>query len=108
MNNQAQKKRDRIINEMQQIDRLRQGTISEQYYGTGDNKKGPYYVLQGYTEGKHWSKRIPKDQINQVRKDIKAGIHLKELYQDFADITEQATLKEDVADSKKKGHGRNR
>ncbi len=101
MNKQVQRKREQIIDEIKQIERLRQGTISEQYYGTGDNKKGPYYVLQGYTEGKHWSKRIPKDQINQVRKDIKTGVHLKELYQDFADITEQATLKQNVADSKK-------
>jgi hypothetical protein len=101
MNKQAQEKRDRILNEMRQIERLRQGTISEQFYGTGEKKQGPYYVLQGYNGGKHWSKRAHKNQINQLRQDIDAGDRLKELYQAFAEVTEQATIKQDYADSKK-------
>lgn len=100
MNKQAQQKRDGILDEMRQIDRLRQGTISEQYYGAGEKKQGPYYVLQGYDGGEHWSKRVPRDRIDQVREDLRAGARLKELSQDFADVTEQATIK-DHADSKK-------
>ena len=100
MNIKTKQGREKIIGEIREIDRMRQGTISEQYYGTGENKQGPYYVLQGYDNGKHWSKRIPKDQIDQVRADIKAGECFKVLCQDYVDLTEQATIKQDG--SKKK------
>jgi len=101
MNKQAQQKRDGILDEMRQVDRVRQGIISEQFYGTGEKKQGPYYILQGYDDGEHWSKRVPRDQIDQVRTDVEAGVRLKELCQDFADVTEQATIRQDHVDSKK-------
>ena len=101
MDKQAQQKRDGILEEIRQIDRLRQGTISEQFYGTGEKKQGPYYVQQGYAEGKHWSQRVPKAQVDQVRADINAGVRFKELCQEFAEVTEQATILQDQASSKK-------
>ena len=106
MNKRLQQKRDGILEEMRQIDRLRQGTISEQFYGTGERKQGPYYVQQGYTAGKHWSKRVPKVQVDQMRADINAGVRFKELSQEFLDVTEQATITEDKADSKKNARKR--
>ena len=103
MNATATKKRVKIIDQIQQIDRLRQGTLSEQYYGTGKNKKGPYYVLQGYdVAGKHWSKRIPKSKVDDIKEDLNANARLKELFQEFANVTEQATVAHDKTSSKKK------
>lgn len=103
MNATAEKKRVKIIDQIQQIDRLRQGTLSEQYYGSGKNKKGPYYVLQGYDgAGKHWSKRIPKSKVDDIKKDLNAGTLLKELFHEFADVTEKATVADDKSNSKKK------
>ena len=101
MNKQTEQKRDEILGEMRQIDRVRQGTVSEQFYGTGEKRQGPYYVLQGYDDGEHWSKRVPRDQIDQVRADLSEGGRLKELCQKFADVTEQSTIAQDHADSKK-------
>ena len=101
MDEKVKQERDKIVDEMRKIERMRQGTISEQYYGTGDNKQGPYYVLQGYDNGKHWSKRIPKDQIDQVRADIQAGECFKDLCQDYADLTEQATINQDSSKKKR-------
>ena len=101
MDKQTQQTRDEILEEIRQIDRVRQGTVSEQFYGTGEKRQGPYYVLQGYDDGEHWSKRVPRDQIDQVRADLSEGGHLKELCQKFADVTEQATIAQDHADSKK-------
>ena len=106
MDRQTQKKRDGILEEIRKIDRMRQGTLSEQFYGTGEKRQGPYYVLQGYDDGKHWSKRVPKDQVDQVRADLSEGGRLKELCQKFADVTEQATIAQDHADSKKKPRSR--
>lgn len=101
MNRKIEQERDRIVDEIREINRLRQGIVSEQYYGTGDNRQGPYYVLQGYDGGKHWSKRIPRDQVEKVREDLSAGVRLKELCKNFADLTEKATIAQDNTDSKK-------
>lgn len=102
MDKQARAKRNRILEEMGQIERLRQGTLSEQYYGTGANRRGPYYVLQGYAEGRHWSQRIPREQVEQVRADLAAGVRFQELCRSFAKTTEQSTLAGNVPSSKKK------
>jgi hypothetical protein len=94
---------------MRQIERLRQGTISEQFYrGAGENKQGPYYVLQGYADGKHWSKRVPRDQVEQVREDLGAGARFKELCGEFAEVTEQAPIAEDQPVRKKNAAKRSR
>ncbi len=106
MKKRTQEKRDGILEKMRQIERLRQGTISEQFYGAGEKKQGPYYVLQGYDNGKHWSKRVRRDQIDQVRQDIGEGARFKELCHDFAEVTEQATVAQDHADSKKNARKR--
>jgi hypothetical protein len=108
MHHKAEQNRAELIDEMRQIERLRQGTISEQYYGTGDNRQGPYYVLQGYADGKHWSKRIPRDRVEQVKADLEAGAHFKELCQQFADVTEEATIMDDQPIGKKNVGKRNR
>lgn len=108
MDKQTQQKRDRILEEMRRIERLRRGTISEQFYGTGENRQGPYYVLQGYSDSRHWSKRIPRDQAAQVREDLGAGARFRELCDEFAEVTEQATLVEDQPGRKKNAAKRSR
>ena len=108
MQQKVEQKRSEILDQMRHIERLRQGIISEQYYGTGENRQGPYYVLQGYADGKHWSKRIPRDQVEQVKADLQAGMHFKDLCQQFADLTEEATVTKDKPASKKNSRRRNR
>lgn len=106
MHSQTERKRTEILDAMRKIERLRQGTISEQYYGSGDSRQGPYYVLQGYAEGKHWSKRIPRGQVEQVRADLEAGADFQDLCRKFAEVTEQATIMADQPASKKKAKKR--
>jgi len=102
------RQREEILEEIRQIERLRQGTISEQYYGGGATKQGPYYVLQGYVAGKHWSRRIGRDQLEQVRADLESGVHFNELCREYAQVTEAATLQADDPVEKKRSmtHGR--
>lgn len=108
MEQKFEQKRSEILNQMQHIDRLRQGSISEQYYGSGADRQGPYYVLQGYADGKHWSKRIPRDQVEQVKADLEAGVHFRDLCQRFADLTEEATVTKDEPARKKNSRNRSR
>lgn len=106
MNKQSRATRIGILKEMDQIERLRQGTLSEQYYGTGDNRRGPYYVLQGYAQGRHWSQRVPREHVEQVRADLAAGVRFQELCRAFAETTEQSTLAEEAPGSKKNARRR--
>lgn len=108
MDPHSEERRSEILDEMRQIERLRQGTVSEQFYGTGEKRQGPYYVLQGYEDGKHWSLRVPRDRIEQVREDLSAGVRFNELCQEFAAITEEATLKTDAPEGKKNARKRGR
>lgn len=108
MQQAAERKREELLGEIRQIERLRQGSISEQYYGSGETRQGPYYVLQGYVDGKHWSKRIRRDQLEQVRADLDAGVHFNELCRQYAQITEEATIKADDPVEKKRSMPRSR
>lgn len=83
------------------MQKKREGMISEQFYGTGEKRQGPYSVQQGYTGGKHWSKRVNKDRVDQVRADIHSGIRFRELCQEFAELTEQETIAQDQPGRKK-------
>jgi len=108
MHKLAERKRTEILDAMRSIERLRQGTISEQYYGSGESRQGPYYVLQGYAEGKHWSRRIPREQVEQVRADLGAGADFQDLCRKFAEVTEEATIMADQPGRKKNARKRGR
>jgi hypothetical protein len=98
--------RQRILDELARLDRFRRGQLSEQYYervsASGQKvRQGPYYVWQGWVRGQKRSVRIPADQVEQVRTDLQAYTHFKDLCSQLADITEQSTVATD-GDAKKK------
>lgn len=102
MDKHTEQKRDEILQQMRQIERLRQGTLSEQYYAMGEKRQGPYYVLQGYQAGKHWSTRVAKDQVDRVRADLEGHARFEELRRAFVEVTQTATIAQERAGSKKK------
>lgn len=112
MNATIMRRREEILEEMRQISRMRQGCLSQQHYQVGQGeqqrRQGPYYVLQGWQDGQHWSTRILKDDLEQVREDIKAHERFQALCQEFTELTEQATERETEADSKKNDRRRPR
>jgi quinol monooxygenase YgiN len=97
------KRREEILEEMRQISRMRRGCLSRQHYRVGQGKnqrrQGPYHILQGWQDGEHWSARVSKDELEQVREDVKAYERYQALCQEFAELTEKAADAE--ADSKK-------
>ena len=64
------------------------------------SQQGPYYVWQATIKGKKRSVRIKKEDVTQVRDDIKSYERFKDLCDQLTDITEQITISE--ATSKKK------
>ena len=99
------KRREEILKEMRGISRMRQGGLSQQHYRVGQGKhqrrQGPYYVLQGWQGGQHWSARVNKNDLAQVRKDVKACERFQALCREFMELTEQATGRETAAGSKR-------
>lgn len=107
MPSEIHKRRDRVLEEIAGIQRLRQGQLSEQYYekvlADGEVRRlGPYYVLQRQCQKKKRSVRIRPEQVEQVRRDLSNYQRFKELTQQLADLTEECALAEDDPEGKKK------
>jgi hypothetical protein len=109
MNSQIEsllQKRAAILQEMQTIDRLRRGSLSQQFFAAGrgqrKTKRGPYYVLQGFFQGKKFSQRIPSAQAAQVQQQVHNYQRFQKLAEDYVSLTDQITqLEAPAPDSKK-------
>lgn len=90
------RRRDEILQEMAEIDRMQRGSLSEQFFKrTKDGHEvihGPYYVLQHWVKGKHCSQRVPVKNLAPVRSAIEGRERFEKLAQEFVDITERLTL----------------
>ena len=100
------RQREEVVQKIQSIDRLRRGTLSEQFFTTKREGKtvrqGPYYVLQCYLKGCKCSERIPADHAQQVRSDVANYQLFQELAEQFVKITDQITrLENGPTDAKK-------
>jgi hypothetical protein len=102
-----QRRRRELIEQIDGIERLRRGQLSEQYIEKpgrdGKLKRyGPYYVWQASLKGQKRSVRVGRDNAEQVREDLAAYQQYRKLCEELADVTEQITCRvERGADSKK-------
>jgi hypothetical protein len=89
------RRRDEILQEMAEIDRMQRGTLSEQFFkrkkGGHEVILGPYYVLQHRVSGKHHSQRVSAKDLLPVRSAIEGRERFEKLAQEFVAITEQMT-----------------
>jgi hypothetical protein len=95
-----------VLQEMQTIDRLRRGSLSQQFFASGrgqrKSKRGPYYVLQGFFHGKKFSQRIPSAQAAQVQQQVHNYQRFQKLAEDYVSLTDQLTQRESPAPDRKK------
>lgn len=103
--------REQILQEIQTIDRLRRGTLSEQFFVKKQDGKttrqGPYYVLQCYLNGCKCSERVPADQALQAKADVANYQRFQELADQFVQTTDQITrLESGPTDAKKNSRRR--
>lgn len=104
---QLQARREQILRDMADIDRLRRGSFSRQFFGArsaaGPASQGPYFVLQGYLQGRKFSERIPSAQAPQTETFVANYKHFQALAEEFITVTDQITrLAVSSGDSKKK------
>lgn len=99
-----QKKRERILGEMVQIQGMKKGRLSEEYREKHKDGKtvrlGPYYKHQQWEDGRNASRRVPADEVEQLRKQIDGYHQFRKLADDFVDVTIHMT--ENCSDEGKK------
>ena len=104
--------RESILPQMKTIDRLRRGTLSTQFFkarpsGSGA-RPGPYYVLQGFFQGRKFSERVPPDQAAQVQQDVDNYRRFQTLAEAFVTLSDRITRLQDQPPDLKKNFSRRR
>ncbi len=102
---QLQQRRDQILRAISSIDRLRRGSLSQQFFKSGGahaKPQGPYYVLQGYLLGQKFSQRIPAEQASQVQEEVANYKRFQSLAEEFVTVTDLITRQTEQASESKK------
>jgi hypothetical protein len=106
------KRRDAVLRQMQTIDRLRRGTLSQQFFKAKADvdavPRGPCYVVQGFLRGKKFSQRVPPDQAAQVQQDVDNYRNFQTLAEEFVTLSDQLTCLQGQAQGGKKNSSRRR
>jgi hypothetical protein len=103
--------RDAVLERMKQIDHLRRGSLSRQFFKTRRDGKtvqsGPYFVLQCSFKGKKCSERIATLDAEQVEKHVENFRLFNGLAEEFVTLSDQITQLECApGDSKKNASNR--
>ena len=98
--------RDAVLAQIQQIDHLRRGSLSRQFFQTRRAGKlvasGPYFVLQSSLQGKKRSQRIPAAQAEAVAQHVENFRRFTVLAEEFVALSDQITQAESAPDGVKK------
>jgi len=98
--------RDAVLERMKQIDHLRRGCLSRQFFKTRRDGKiiesGPYFVLQCFFKGKKCSQRIAIANAEQVEKHVENFRLFNGLAEEFVTLSDQITQLECAAGESKK------
>ena len=99
-------KRETVLAQMRQIDHLRRGSLSQQFFKKHEGgkvvKSGPYYVLQCFYKGEKCSERVPASEAPVVQQQVENFRLFQKLADDFINLTEQLTQLESAAPPSKK------
>lgn len=98
-------KRDRVLHDMQAINRLRRGSLSKQFFKARPGKvgqRGPYFVLQGFFHGKKFSERISAEAAPQVQEQVDNYRRFQSLAEEYVTLSDEITrIESQDSDSKK-------
>lgn len=92
---QIEGRRHEILEEMDAIRSMERATLNEQMLPVkhkGKKKpvlRGPYYVLARWENGKTHSRRVPREELAQVKQDVANHKHFMALSKEFEDLTQQ-------------------
>jgi hypothetical protein len=92
---QIEQRRRQVLEEMQTIRSMVRATLKEQMLPVKHKDKkepvmrGPYYVLARWEQGKTRSRRVPRGEVERVRKDVENHQRFRALCQEFEELTER-------------------
>jgi hypothetical protein len=106
-----EEQREQVLEQMRSIDRLHRGTLSQHFLRRQRGGKtvthGPYFVLQGYFQGKKFSRHVPAEKAAEVGQHVENYQRFQALAGRFVTLTEQITrLAEGGPQSKKNSSSR--
>ena len=89
-------RRQDILQEIASIRSLKRGQLTEQRPSRkaadgSMQKRGPYYIVQRWIDGRNCSQRVPAERLAEVREAIGGYQKLKALVEEFAELTETLT-----------------
>jgi hypothetical protein len=91
MNTDLLERRRALLEQMDQLPHLVNGTLTEQYFTRRRHGKtvrlGPYYKLQLWAAGKNQTRYVPADQVPRVREGIAHYHRFQDLCQEFVNIS---------------------
>jgi hypothetical protein len=86
-----QAKRKELLDQMEGIDRMHEGRLSEEYRERvvdGQRlRNGPYYKHQQWKGGKNVSRRVKADEAERLREGIEGMDQFKRICEDYARTT---------------------
>lgn len=86
--------RESLLLQMKTIDRLRRGTLSKQFFKAppgASARRGPYYVLQGFFQGRKFSERVPPEQAAHVQQEVDNYRRFQTLAEEFVTVSDRIT-----------------
>jgi hypothetical protein len=99
-------KRGILLDQMRSIDRLRRGSLSRQFFKAPpkdpSSPRGPYFVLQGFFQGKKFSERIPAAQAPKIQEQVDNYRRFQTLAEEYVSLSDQISRLEDGDPGSKK------
>jgi hypothetical protein len=106
MNNPLAHKRQQILQQMEQINRMENGSLQSETRPSqrhpGQNQ-GPYFKHQIWEDGGNVTRRVPPEKAPALAKAIEGRKEFETLARQFVDATVAMTRADPSADSKKNG-----
>ena len=97
---EIQRRQNALLDQMRTLRVMRRGTVSHQEYlqrrarKQGAGASGPYFVWQGFRNGKHFSKRVSAQQAEQVKHEIETRRQFEQLCEEYVRLGEALAMRE--------------
>jgi hypothetical protein len=104
-------KRSSLLEDMQAIDHLRRGSLSKQFFKAAPGQsqgRGPYFVLQGFLQGKKFSERIPAERAPQIQEEVDNYRRFQSLAEEYITLSDEITRLESTSSESKKNSSHKR
>jgi hypothetical protein len=85
-----------LLRQMAEIDSMERGTLSEEFRERPDGaggtvRLGPYFKYQVWEAGRNQSRRVPAEEVAELREDLQKHQRFTELADSYVELTIRQT-----------------